>query len=942
MSATLTVARKELRALFQSPIAIIFLGVFLVATLFLFFTQAKFFARNLADVRPLFAWLPVLLIFLVSAVTMRSWAEERKAGTLEVLLTLPVRTIDLVLGKFLAGMGLVALALLFTAPLPITVSLLGPLDWGPVIGGYFAALLLASAYMAIGLCVSARTDNQVVALMVTLVLGGLLWLVGTDTVASFFSAGVAETLRALGTGSRFESVERGVLDVRDIVYYGTITAFFLVLNGVFLDRERLDPHSSTGRSRNLALLALVGLVGANAVALNLWLAPFHRARADLTAGRDYSISDVTTGVLANLDEPLRIRALISEKTHPVLAPLVPQIRDTLSEYEIFGDGNVIVEMADPNGDEELEAEIQEQFGVKPIPFGVSDSHSQSVVNAYFHIVIQYGDQYEVLEFRDIIEVHTGPDGMQVKLRNLEYDLTRSIRKVSQEFQTVESLIAKLPTAAKVTAYITPSMLPEDFVETADALRTVGQELEKQGAGRLTFAEVDPTGNEDLQHQLFDELGIQALAADLFATKRFYLHLVSEVGENAEAILPRGDLTGADIRAAVEAALRRATPGQLKKVALFTEQPVSLPNPNLPPNMQPPPPEPDFRYLEQILGQNFEIERTQLEAGVVSQDVDVLIVGKPGAMTAKQQFAIDQYLMRGGALIVMGGAYRVEANRSGLSAAPSDKTLFDLLETWGVEIDPSLVMDPNNVPFPVPTTRTLPGGLKVQDLALIPYPFFPDVRGAALNPDHAALAGLTSLVMPWSSPVSTAADLPDRQVDWLLKSTDEAWLRPGGSLEPDSVTQADGPTWNVGADPAAFPSFFADLPSPLASADGGDPGEPLKGSVAEGRLLVLGSSEVVSDLMLDIASTTNNDAVQGNLQLIQNALDWSVEDTDLLAIRTAGAFARTLMPLEDSESRAIEIRTWLMVLFPVLIVLIVPRLRRRNATAIPLSPATEQP
>src|SRR5688500_11366309 len=111
MSAMFTVARKELRALFQSPIAIIFLSVFLVATLFVFFTQARFFARNLADVRPLFEWLPLLLIFLVSAVTMRSWAEERKAGTLEVLLTLPIRTWDLVLGKVLAGLALVGPAL---------------------------------------------------------------------------------------------------------------------------------------------------------------------------------------------------------------------------------------------------------------------------------------------------------------------------------------------------------------------------------------------------------------------------------------------------------------------------------------------------------------------------------------------------------------------------------------------------------------------------------------------------------------------------------------------------------------------------------------------------------------------------------------------------------------------------------------------------------------
>ena len=131
MSTILTVARKELRSYFLSPVAVIFLGVFLLITLFVFFTSSRFFARNIADVRPLFEWLPVLLIFLVAAITMRAWSEEEKIGTLEVLLTLPLRTRDLVLGKFAAGMLLVVLALALTFPLAIMVSRFGNIDWGP-------------------------------------------------------------------------------------------------------------------------------------------------------------------------------------------------------------------------------------------------------------------------------------------------------------------------------------------------------------------------------------------------------------------------------------------------------------------------------------------------------------------------------------------------------------------------------------------------------------------------------------------------------------------------------------------------------------------------------------------------------------------------------------------------------------------------------------------
>ena len=889
MSPVLTVAGKELRALFKSAIALLFLAAFLVVTLFVFFTVGKFFARNLADVRPMFEWLPLLLIALVSATTMRAWAEERRAGTLEVLLTLPIRTVDLVLGKFLAGMGLVTMALFLTLPIPLTVAALGPLDWGPVIGGYFAALLLASTYLAIGLCVSARTDNQVVALLVTVVLGGVIYLVGTDGVADFFSAGTAELLRSLGTGSRFESIERGVLDLRDIVYYGSLTTFFLVLNGVFLDAERLDPRSERGAMRNSTLIGLVGLVAVNVALLNLWLAPVRSLRVDLTANGDYTVSAITQQALSQLDEPLTIRALISERTHPLLAPLVPQVRDTLTEYEIYGDGRVRVEVLDPNQDEDLEAEINEQYSIRPIPFGVADRQSQSIVNAYFHLLLTYGDQFEVLSFQDLIDVRSDPaEGMQVKLKDLEYDLTRTIRKVTQEFQTVESLIAKLPEQAQLTAYVTPSLLPEGTQSIADAMRTVGEDLSAVGGERLAFEVVDPSSDEQLMQSLFDDFGIQPLAADLFGTQRYYLHLLIEVGEHAEVVLPRGDLQEVDIRRGVESVLRRATPGQLKKVALVTEQPIQLPNPNLPPNMQPPPPQPDYQFLEQLLAETYEVERTLLTDGRVAPDVDVLVVGKAAEMNPKQQYAIDQYLLRGGSVVALAGAYKVEADRNTIGTASSDGALRRMLSTYGVRVDESLVMDVHTADFPVPVRKRLgQGGPMVQTLELVPYPFFPELRGTNLNREHATVQSVPSMVFPWVSPVeATAEELEEREITWLVRSSEDAWTKPGGAINPDDIEQ--GPTWNQApaegvqtlamAVTGRFPGVFAGQDSPL-SEEGESVTKPLDKSVAEGRLVVLGTSELVSDLMLQLAAQTRTESLRRQrCMLVQNLIDWSVEDT----------------------------------------------------------------
>lgn len=230
MSKIRAVALRELRAYFNSPIAYVFLAVFAGAALFTFFNIQSFFARGQADLRGLFEATPVLTLLLVPALTMRLWAEEAKQGTQEVLLTLPAKEYELVGGKFLASWSLLALGLALTVPLAITVSGLGNLDWGPVIGGYVGALLLGAAYLAVGQFVSALTENQILAFILALVVCMGLYGLGTEVFCSLFSDRTAEILRSVGTGSRFRSIARGVIDLRDLAYYVSLTAFFLVLS----------------------------------------------------------------------------------------------------------------------------------------------------------------------------------------------------------------------------------------------------------------------------------------------------------------------------------------------------------------------------------------------------------------------------------------------------------------------------------------------------------------------------------------------------------------------------------------------------------------------------------------------------------------------------------------------------------------------------------------
>ena len=328
MKQILTITRKELHGYFGSPMAMIFIGAFLVATLFSFFWVDTFFARGIADVRPLFRWMPVLMIFIAAALTMRQWSEEQRSGTLEILLTLPVSTTQLVTGKFLAVVALIGIALALTFCLPLTVAILGNLDWGPVFGGYLAAILLAGAYAAIGLFVSSRTDNQIVALLSTVLVCGAFYLVGSTGVTNFVGNEMGEILRAIGAGSRFESIQRGVIDLRDLLYYVTLAGIFLMLNVISLKAKGWSAGEQTlPKRRGLALTS--ALVILNLLAANVWVYPLRNLRVDLTQYREYSLSQGTRNILDGLQEQLMIRGYLSERTHPLLAPPVPKVPDML-------------------------------------------------------------------------------------------------------------------------------------------------------------------------------------------------------------------------------------------------------------------------------------------------------------------------------------------------------------------------------------------------------------------------------------------------------------------------------------------------------------------------------------------------------------------------------------------------------------------------------------
>lgn len=948
MKQSLSITRKELASYFGSPMALIFVGVFLAATLFTFFWVETFFARGIADVRPLFRTMPLLLIFLTAALTMRQWSEEEQSGALEILLTLPVQGWQLVLGKFLAVMTLVLLSLALTIFLPITVAILGNLDWGPVFGGYIAAILLAAAYTAIGLFISSRTDNPLVALILTALAGGLLYLVGTRNVVDFFS-GAGDLLRALGAGSRFESIERGVIDLRDLIYYASITALFLLFNIVSLDSKRWSRGEHTLPYRREVWIG-VALVLLNLLALNVWLHPLRGLRLDLTAGRQYSLSQPTRDLLGNLNEPLLIRAYISQRTHPLLAPLTPTIADMLREYEIAGNGLVTAEVVDPVSDPDLEAEAVQTYGIRPTPFRESGRYETSVINSYFDILIRYGDQTTIINFQDLIEVEQLRDGgVDVRLRNLEYDLTRAVKKVVFGFQSIDAVLAALDQPAQFTLYLTPATLPAELTDFPTAIRKVAGEIAASANGKFLFNELDPTatGSPISPQQLFDIFQIQPYAVSLFSPDSYYLHMVLQTGDQAQIVFPSGGFTEADVRIAIESALKRASTGFLKVAGVWS--PPETPTPDMFGNMQQP--FNTYGAVRQTLAEEYEVREIDLSSGQIPADVDVLVLLAPQNLGDVERFAIDQYLMRGGAVIASAGNYTalVDSFSGGLALAPVSGGLKEMLAHYGVNVADSLVLDPQNEPFPIPITRQV-SGFTVQEIQALDYPFFVDVRSDGMSKENPIVAGLSAVTINWASPLFVdEAKNAERTVTTLLSSTDGSWLRTSTDITPNTdlyprfgfPVEGETGSWPLAvAIQGSFESYFKGQDLAATGLDASLQLNRIDRSSASARLIVVGSSEFLDDLVFNISSGLGGDRYLNSLQFLQNAVDWAVEDLDLLGIRSRGAASRILPPLEESDQTFWEVLNYILALAALGVIALVWRLRRSNEQPFPLLPVTE--
>lgn len=396
--------RKELNEYTHSLLSYVFIVVFLVSLTWLFYDNV--FLIGQASMRGFFTLVPWFFLFLVPALSMRLWSEERKQGTIEKLFTFPLSDMQAVLAKFLASFAFLGVVLLVSLPVPFSIARMGNLDWGPVIGSYIGAWLLGGAYVALGQWISSLTKNQIIAFLLTVVVAFGFLLLGLPAVNPGNNA-LTQLLSQLSTQTHFENLSKGVVALRDIAYYLLFIGFFLYLNMESL-AKRNSRLLSTAQTGMLVVIVIVANVLVQSVSLK-W---------DVTEENIYTLSDASAGIVQNLSNPVTFKLYVSDDVPQDLLALKQDVQDLLSEYENAGGSNVIVESADPKTNTTAGEEVL-TYGIPEIQYNVVENETFQVSTGYAGLAIVYGEDFEAIPV--ISDTAT-----------LEYDISSAISKMSRE------------------------------------------------------------------------------------------------------------------------------------------------------------------------------------------------------------------------------------------------------------------------------------------------------------------------------------------------------------------------------------------------------------------------------------------------------------------------------------------------------------------------------
>jgi ABC-type uncharacterized transport system involved in gliding motility auxiliary subunit/ABC-type transport system involved in multi-copper enzyme maturation permease subunit len=463
MKAIMTIARRELKALFDNPAGYVLLVVFLVVNAFLYFRAA--YLTNTATLRPMLDMLPWLLLFFVPAVAMRTLAEDTRTGQLEVVLSQPITELELLVGKYLGAVFFLWIALLLTLAIPAGLSLGAELAWGPIISQYVGSMLLAAGLAGVGVWASCITRSQITAFIVAVAVMFLLVLVGLNPLVVGLPPQLGAIAARLGVLAHFDSIGRGVIDLRDAIYFVSLAAIFLTLAyGSLLGRKLAAGHGAVRRLR-LGVVLLTGTL----VVVNL-LGSYIGGRIDLTPGRAYTLAPATRNLVAGLDDIVTLKLFASSELPAEVALLKRDVDDLLRDLRTAGKGKIRVVEQDPGENAAARRDAQ-TLGVQPVQFNVVGKSELQVKEGYLGLVIQYADGSEAIPF-----VRRTDD--------LEYRLAALIRGLTRTKKPTIGLIVAMDDWGRegrrldgiqeqlAKSYTVVSVSLGDSTQPADSIRTL--------------------------------------------------------------------------------------------------------------------------------------------------------------------------------------------------------------------------------------------------------------------------------------------------------------------------------------------------------------------------------------------------------------------------------------------------------------------------------------
>ena len=409
MSPIRTIARRELKALFDQPIAYILLVVFTGVNALLFFREVELY--NAASLRPMLDFLPWLLLFLVPAVTMRALAEDLRSGTLEVVLSQPVTELELLLGKYCGQALFLLIALAITLTVPLGLALGTAPELGIVVAQYVGAALLVAGLAAVGVWASSVSQNQITAFIVGVFVMFLLIFVGLDQLLVGLPPRLGAIAGALGVLSHFTQLARGVIDLRDALYFVTLAALFLVLAYFSLLSRKLTARGEALRRLRLGTVLLaVAVVVVNLFGRNIG------GRIDLTPGRAFTFAPATRNLLRTLPDLVTIKLFVSSALPKEIESTRRDVDDLLRDYRAAGHGKVKLVIQDPSADSAAMREAR-STGIPPVQFNVLGQGELQVKEGYLGLAVRYADGVKTIPFIQ-------------QTSDLEYRLTSDIRALT--------------------------------------------------------------------------------------------------------------------------------------------------------------------------------------------------------------------------------------------------------------------------------------------------------------------------------------------------------------------------------------------------------------------------------------------------------------------------------------------------------------------------------